>query len=1633
MNKSENTKIDLISALALQNNPNITKEQVLMLLEEENIGLSEKSVAELIAHMVSTYKSEVFPMKEELEENNTSKDKKTETNKNKNDCKYREIVLAIKEYKASMNWLEIFNYLDTPSLKIESIGSFYLLIDLWSLLNGKNTFPYSLFFVKWSNKKAQIDFISFLIESDPQKANIFENVFLTKIASSEDVKKCKVVYDECKEDKTDSTLHPFSSIKKSYLKTHESNFNCVELFRCIANLNSRILIEKSRLLAPDWCLLGLSFINPIFDDIFESLIFDLFVSEKYSGLVKIIYKQHPALFVEKLAKSYERYVNLSKILDIVLEAKALPYILEKISPPYFSYEVILLCTRRDHLNVYFWIKNTYQTKKDAFIVSFIAYIKSKFSNIDKQEQKSNAVNSNPLEALQKHIFPLNIDLTLSLIKNFESLSSCFMKDTVNKLNALKQELPNEIKIIPASKLYVERKVFDIITSIYSSKNNALDYIQKMQAYTKGDTKEKDIAANVILHFINNFDNFCKLESYENVAIFYAKLIENKIIPTFYADKAIANVRNAIKCQKNGFKYSFAAFCLENMIEYIKKEKKSILYEIENNENTDTYKKNDKQYVSEDTVNEMSYKELTDEVFVTENENSTKHNENKIAEIFSSLLKNIPTTLEFDQDFYNDILHFFFENKLYDTKNYKTYVNFFDSLGNDFYEFFICKTVFLLKNMVNYNLEKFLEINLATSLGMFFGEMTIAKNRLYTIEFFNTHDFVVEAIQKKKFAVCVYFIVNFLKLGKQSYVFKPYNPWFMNLLTLISELHSVNANIHNEIMHFYNFYNLKFEAKKNILENSFNRVYYFTTYTIDNFDVLLKHIISLAIDFSIREVCTGFLERTCDVAIDSGIKLYTKIYIEKTNEKKYLYNFLQNLVKPLAYISAQESIKSSIVANVSYFIKASNLELNAEDVYKIANDNVHKCCKIVERAALTKIDCVFDQIYNEYIAQKNDKTSNYSTKSKSGEQNIRIKYYNDYDANFYIPLLTEKPYFDKIDIKPVLVSEMNEIRTTLTNISKRIPNKKVNIINKEWNNILKTLNSDRVHSEFDRVMEIIEENEAKDDLCENLCQCIVGYILKHGTKKDILLKMLSKIFLTSYKTAKEVLSWITYSEDERKLNIDLVTGFVEYNLINLAEYDQHFSKCIKKEEKYFKFIICIINRLVLSDIKTCTPYDFVYTIEALSRLNEEKFDERIYDLLKKVSDMMMPVEYFYDNDGTKLGSIDGITIFEDKVHKRYYSYIDFYRGRTNNIETDTVNTYINNKNVVFKNKEIKRTENTNIPAIKVSTNSNPVFTYPLSRNELILITLGGFHLTWDTFIRNCKMPSSYSFLKIKVLIDFIATVEDFYFVLKVMTPYFLDSIQKSNYLYQKLFTFFLIELVKKMENTFVKKKMGMFETFYTKDNEKCFQNCFLAYMKLFTPQKIPIFFFSFLEIIYSDYVINIINDDAWMTILREIIIVLNKYPKLYFCVTQFFVKLKDKQTVFFAKNSFYFSLFLDNKYVYLKNIFNDAKEIDVEQKNVPMEFNTYTKTYLSIVNYCKGEISEKITVKINGLEEKKKKWVFYSLIDCLGKETNISRNAHNILKMCIDDIGYLKKLCNARNVGNAPHMLTMTIEELKVKK
>ncbi|XP_019463582.1 PREDICTED: CCR4-NOT transcription complex subunit 1 isoform X3 [Lupinus angustifolius] len=83
--------------------------------------------------------------------------------------------------------------------------------------------------------------------------------------------------------------------------------------------------------------------------------------------------------------------------------------------------------------------------------------------------------------------------------------------------------------------------------------------------------------------------------------------------------------------------------------------------------------------------------------------------------------------------------------------------------------------------------------------------------------------------------------------------------------------------------------------------------------------------------------------------------------------------------------------------------------------------------------------------------------------------------------------------------------------------------------------------------------------------------------------------------------KELTSWVTYSEEERKFNKDITVGLIRSELLNLTEYNGHMSKLIDggRNKAATEFSISLLQTLVIEEPKVISELHNI--VDALAKL------------------------------------------------------------------------------------------------------------------------------------------------------------------------------------------------------------------------------------------------------------------------------------------------------------------------------------------------------------------------------------------------------------------------------------------------
>lgn len=1075
------------------------------------------------------------------------------------------ILKSINENLDNINWRDVYEKFFESDLKIWNKEYLYVLADSWVIISGIITVPYEIFFRKWINRENQIDFFKILLDCDEKRTQVYSNIFFEKLITKDDLK---------------------SKYKRNI--EYESNLNAVELFKSLKDIEAIEIIDIIKEKSPEYCALGLVTVQPFCQNVFDDLLVQFTEGVTSQFVFHVLLTRNLKETLCSFKRCSEK-ISLTRILDILLEHKMLPQIAEVLEPEDLCYDIIILSSRRDHLNLEIWLSN-YLKKNSA---SFIKYLESKILHISKKDNIENieGIAAIPTLRNESEIFPFNKAVLCSTIKIVDSIINELPDASLNVIREIKSEIFENKSLEKPS---YSDKATTFISEVINSQVEVEDSIKRLSEFIKGDETSIAFAKRVFSLLIDNYSSLYRMPNSDMLAVFFGELIRRKILFKPFLKVSLQLIKNSLKHPENEREYAFAFRILEIFFT----EFPDFFFELEDIESV-RYGliKKELIVVDDDTQREIDLQELLAIVFNSEDEKfATGNFFKKDLESAMSNLKLSPAAgvfIDSSEDEANKISFAQMCRLVYSRLSESTvdkFSKYCRSQSPAFIDFVSQKGFSLIKLMFTYKIQN--EVQYCGLVGVFLGKILIGENRPVNLDVFDFKSFLLKSIEYRRITVSVAFVVNFLKEGRNGQIFIPNNPWLMSILDLLLELYPCTLlHVREKVASLFSYFDLKLTHRPRLKMKE-----HLVKYIIE-YEGALKQVIAAALDFSIREICNKIVKSCFGVAKVTACALFPKI---KGENRFFLFrNLLVNLTKSLIHVSAQEPLKASMCGNITHFLKLSSNELSLEKIYNIASQNLLVCCSVIEKAGITHINETVSSLYNELLSREENDTPKTTLDEKNS---LRI--------------LSESCFVEKINIRSIENAEYQEIKSFLMQLGKKIPANKKDYISEEWHTLL---GPNKIAS-FRKIISMINVSSEKDDMCLSLCKYLVGHALKKNCTEEYIFGFISTIFDISAKCKKEVVGWLIYSENSKKYNISLIKKFIEYDFVCLEEFDQALSKLLKNEDQsYLAFVLDLLDVLILGEIKLCTVYDFIYTIESLNKVNDHP---RVFEFFKKIEAGMM---------------------------------------------------------------------------------------------------------------------------------------------------------------------------------------------------------------------------------------------------------------------------------------------------------------------------------------------------------------------------------------------------------------------------
>lgn len=317
-----------------------------------------------------------------------------------------------------------------------------------------------------------------------------------------------------------------------------------------------------------------------------------------------------------------------------------------------------------------------------------------------------------------------------------------------------------------------------------------------------------------------------------------------------------------------------------------------------------------------------------------------------------------------------------------------------------------------------------------NLGSWLGALTLARNKPIKFKNISFRDLLIEAYQTARLVPVVPFICKVLVQAANSKVFKPPNPWTVEILTILVELYhhaDMKLNLKFEVEVLCKGLDVDFKslepstAIRDTITQSMEEEYltgmsevndgfgdmslglarsrtqlsqaqiasripdisgrlYYPALSTPGVDIdEVNRALANAAQGAISEIIFPVVERSVTIAAISTRELVVKDYATEPDEVKFrnaAHNLVKNLAGSLAHVTCREPLRMAMTNNIRMLSRnLSNDGLPEGIILMFVNDNIDAVCKVVEENAEEQSIAEIDRrIADDIAARQNHKNA-----------------------------------------------------------------------------------------------------------------------------------------------------------------------------------------------------------------------------------------------------------------------------------------------------------------------------------------------------------------------------------------------------------------------------------------------------------------------------------------------------------------------------------------------------------------------------------------------------------------------------------------------------------------------------------
>lgn len=427
----------------------------------------------------------------------------------------------------------------------------------------------------------------------------------------------------------------------------------------------------------------------------------------------------------------------------------------------------------------------------------------------------------------------------------------------------------------------------------------------------------------------------------------------------------------------------------------------------------------------------------------------------------------------------------------------------------------------------------------------------------------------------------------------------------------------------------------------------------------------KKIFLLAVEQSLREILQPVVERSVTIASITTKELLSKDFALEPDEQKMrlaAQNMVRALAASISTVTCKDPLRESLATHLRQLMVTNGYadhESLSEQITMAVNDNVDAVCSIVEKSAIAKsLPEIEAALSTAYLLRKAHR------ESRSGQPFVdphlssryplqlpdpfRLKagglspqqfsiYENFGNFNAVDNLTNEEPAAAIVEAqRPVGLAPTDQLdrrgMVPQAHIDQAIMQMQngmdtlEKLINESKETSLAQLTSEHpISALLTQILSVASRSLLKDQVVLKTSQMAVSALFTLTDSqlgREVFCFLLDKLCELSATTAKEVVLWLIYSDDERKYNVPVMVTLIKAKLITASEIDVNLAKQVSaKVETAINFAAGLIFEAVLGNTPCALRTEFTGCLAAMEVLAKGDPPNTVAQNLLKAMEIM----------------------------------------------------------------------------------------------------------------------------------------------------------------------------------------------------------------------------------------------------------------------------------------------------------------------------------------------------------------------------------------------------------------------------